>query len=116
MLGKRVQVYKNLHKNCWSIRLKKTQRVIAHLDEVFLVNAKFIVQQGGRRRVLNTKTKNVHAFIEGEIVSNLTGSEYSGRATYNPYKFASFVDTETKESLDRAFVVRLKDNIVNYLK
>lgn len=88
----RVQVYRNLHKNCWSVRCKKTMKVIAHEDMVILTNCKFTVQQGGRRRVLETKTKKVHAFIEGDLTEEVSWNilKYGKYVSYNPYKYGHF--------------------------
>jgi len=88
-IGQRVQTYLNLHKleadgtKWYSLRDKKTGRVVAHADAVHLTQAKFIVGQKGRERVIREKRKNVHAFIEGNLVDMvLTGGNV---VRYNPY-------------------------------
>ena len=93
----RVEVYRNLHNGMWSVRSKKTGRVIAHMNEVFLKDCVFKVREGGRQKVLREKQKNVHAFIEGDLM-NLSKQEQEliydmvgFGVTYNPYKFDSFV-------------------------
>ena len=53
-----VDVYKNLHKDTWSIRSVKTGRVIGHSDLLLLVDAEFIVRR-----------KNVHAVVRGSLVA-----------------------------------------------
>ena len=64
----KVDVYRNLHKKCWSIRSVATGRVVAHKSDATVANAKFIVQPAGRAKVLREKKKNVHAFIRGEWI------------------------------------------------
>jgi hypothetical protein len=64
---KKVKVYRNLHKGCYSIQYKG--RVVAHADEVLIREPVFRVQPAGRKRVLRTKKKNVHAFVVGELIS-----------------------------------------------
>lgn len=92
-----VQVYFNLHKNCFSIRDKIENRVIFYSHFLYLENAKFIVRQSGRNKVLETKVKNVHAYIEAELIipqpSFLTEPKGT-KIRYNPYLFDSFVDAE----------------------
>lgn len=62
------RVYRNLNNGLISIKDKKTNRVIGYAEEVWINNPKFIVSEAGRQRVLKEKRKNVHAFIEGEII------------------------------------------------
>lgn len=84
----RVQVYRNLHKNCYSVRCKKTRKVIAHVNYIQLVNVEFKVSESGRRRVLREKRKNVHAVVEGDTILNGMENIEGIRVKYNPY----FVD------------------------
>ena len=97
----RFEVYKNLHKDCWSLRSVKTGLVERHEDAVHITNADFVVQQAGRAKVLRTGRKNVHAMIRGELNS---GDVFAGegwraiwnrRVAYNPYKAGYFYDVET---------------------
>jgi len=109
----KVEVYWNLHKNCFSVRSCKTGRVIAHTKAVDIKDAKFVVRQAGRRKVLQEKKKNVHAFVRGYLAPMgfpLAEIGQHGYATYNPYKYDSFVDTATKESLDVVKFVSLYTN------
>ena len=91
-LTRKVRVYWNLHKNCFSV--KQNGIVKAHTDWVCLKGVEFKVSQKGRERVLREKRKNVHAYAVGYIASvidndNEPGEEY--RVTYNPYKNETFV-------------------------
>jgi len=90
----RVFVYRNLHKNCLSVRCVKTKRVIAYVDFILLEDCKFKVSQKGRERVLKEKRKNVHAGIEGEWVEHkrVLLTSYTFRVIYDPYKHKTFVD------------------------
>ncbi len=105
-----VQVYRNLHRKCWSIRDKRTRRVIAHAKNVTIaspgktplsagVGVLFRVSELGRQRVLRDKRKNVHAFIEGYLYEagdhfvdrhNLDGPIDWDVVKYNPYKGPTF--------------------------
>lgn len=106
----KVFVYKNLHKNKWSIRNVDTGRVIGHSDNVWLRNPKFKVSIASRNRVLTEKRKNVHAGVEGELIyadeldytSFFAVDEFTVLNNnyellnfplyYNPYKCESFVN------------------------
>ena len=64
---KKVRVYWNLHKKCWSIQDAKSGLVIDHRYDVTLEQAKFVVRKGGQKRVREEGKKNVHAFAVGYI-------------------------------------------------
>lgn len=89
--GERVEVYWNLHRQVYSVRLLRTGRVVAHVPYIKLRGVTFSAQAAGRERVRRTGVKNVHAFVRGMV--DMTTS-YHGQTlgvTYNPYKYDSFV-------------------------
>jgi hypothetical protein len=109
----RVFVYFNLHKLLWSVRALEGPnkgRVIQHAHEVHLVDCVFRVSEAGRQRVLRERRKNVHAGVVGRLAEavqvDLTGAL---RVTYNPYKFHTFVRTDSMEPVREAARVQLKD-------
>jgi len=104
----RVEVYRNLHTGKMSVR-EAGGRVLTHEDQVFLANPRFVVQPAGRERVRREGRKNVHAFVRGElrgfsIGQNLGFDNWTQwkEATYNPYRYDSFVDKATEQPLDCA--------------
>ena len=119
----KVDVYRNLHKKCWSIRSVVTGRVVAHKSDATVANAKFIVQPAGRAKVLREKKKNVHAFVRGEwietglyIVDDVTVANVKLslpnpylriEVSYNPYKMGYFYKTATEESVIDSSLVAL---------
>tara|TARA_S200000501_G_C20734102_1_gene704215 strand:+ start:384 stop:782 length:399 start_codon:yes stop_codon:yes gene_type:complete len=93
---RKVFVYKNLHKGCWSI--KQDGIVKAHAGNVTLYNVTMKVNRKGRERVLREKRKNVHAGMQGllkdaelELVWSDLPEDQFDEITYNPYKYSSFV-------------------------
>ena len=78
-----------------------------------LFDAQFKVSEKGRQRVLREQKKNVHAYVVGTWVSqdepNFWLTEYFPikLATYNPYKYSSFVDAHSKKPLAKASQVLL---------
>jgi hypothetical protein len=97
----RVYVYFNLHKKVWSVRALEGEhkgRVVQHATSLCLANCVFKVSEAGRQRVLREKQKNVHAGIAGTLVSAPPhGVNIGRRITYDPYKYATFVDANTLE-------------------
>ena len=91
---KNVEVYLHFPKKCFSVR--QSGIVCFHTNQLLMIDCDLIVQQGGRLKVLETKTKGVHAFIRGRIMKptettlDTLDFPYPG-ITYNPYKYDSFV-------------------------
>lgn len=86
----RVDIYRNLTKDCWSIRHRG--KVIGHARNVVIHNPEFVVSQAGRLRVLTERRKNVHAVVRGELVSfdEPTAIKPVTLVTYNPYNHERF--------------------------
>ena len=83
---KKVRVYWNLHKKCWSIQDAKSGLVIDHRYDITLEQAKFVVRKGGQKRVREEGKKNVHAFAVGYLMSSKQSSYHDwDRVKYNPY-------------------------------
>ena len=94
--GDRVEIYRNLHNNTFSVRRDgKVVRHIENFEILRLTDAKFAVQPAGRAKVLVEQKKNVHAFIRGTVDKE---GGYLGEAppheifevSYNPYKSDMF--------------------------
>ena len=128
------RVYWNLTRGVWSVqaRVKGNWRVIGHASRVNVRDAKFVVSEAGRQRVLREGRKNVHAFVVGWLegvmwVESLHdkadytswlksdrvywayGSTQGQRASYNPYRAGHFykADTQPLEPIDFAHMVSL---------
>ena len=110
-----VDVYRNLHKSCWSVRDARTGRVVAHSYQVRLVDAKFVVQPGGRARAVKEKRRNVHAFVRGEWADWSPKSSRAIRVTYNPFEMEHF-ETLDAIAVKEAQTVWLDVNMKAYAK
>ena len=93
-LNRRVYVYFNLHKKIWSVRQIGTP--VEHTKYIMLKDAKFLVSEAGRQKVLREQRKNVHAGVSGYIVERVPNvPDAIHNVTYNPYKYRSFVSIDT---------------------
>ena len=114
-----VEVYYNLHKKCLSVRNRLTGLVVKHTHAIKLVGSNgryggsvhFSVSEKGRQRVIEDQRKNVHAYVQGNVILKNIKSLEERKArkpkvlrqvTYNPYKYASFVDVKTGEAVEYA--------------
>ena len=92
--GMKVEIYRNLHKGCLSVR--HNGRVIRHLlhgERLTLEDVSLVVGKAGRERVLREKRKNVHAFIRGTVAA-LLGPPRGMPLHYNPYTTDSWLAGE----------------------
>jgi len=104
---KKIRVYRNLHKNCFSV--KQDGLVRCHADHVTLQDCKFIVSKAGQKRVRDEKKKNVHAFVEGLLVDTreadaiVDGAKWFWqKAYYNPYTCDTFINQYDGSPLETA--------------
>lgn len=101
--GDKIEVYRNLHKNAFSVKNKKSNLVVAHGDKFIVINPTGIVNEKGRQRVISEKRKNVHAHIEGDYFSVIFKEIHLDdwiEITYDPYKYDSFVYANSKKEVD----------------
>ena len=99
--GERVFVYRNLHKGAWSVRSQRTGLVLMHATTVYLRDTRFKASEAGRQRILRERQKHVHAGIEGNVIAineppPLDLPSWT-RVTYNPYRYATFVEADHPE-------------------
>lgn len=119
----RVRVYKNLHKNCYSVKAHDGPmkgRVVAYKNEIVLEDVVFKVGEKARQRVLREGVKNVHAYVEGTIdpsaleskssyIDGLEVSDDLREIRYNPYECGSFVTSDELQPIDAANMCVLCD-------
>lgn len=112
MIGKKVFVYYNLHKHVWSVKDVKTGRVIGYTNRITLKDVEYKVSEAGRNRVLREGRKNIHAGVKGIVVDVELTHDAGIGITYNPYKYASFVEKETEEPVFTDDLVLMEDRKV----
>ena len=99
----KVEVYWNLHKNLYSVRHPHGKLIEnnPHRMYVELEDVVWVVQQGGRERVLKERKKNVHAFARGTLVEgghdNRKGCGPITTVKYNPYMHQTFIDADSEQ-------------------
>lgn len=107
-----VQVYRNLHRGDWSVRV--AGKVIAHVERITLADVTFHVGEKARQRVIADRSRSVHAYAKGKVseadLSNLTARTI----TYNPYRAGTFTETSTDQPVHRADFVLFADAAYAY--
>ena len=111
-------IYRNLHKNCFSVKHKG--RVIAHCASFVADNATTKVNQKTRLRVIETKQKQVHAYVvcdSWEPINGLVFNPNYSKLSYNPYKQDSFtMDGEPCDGEPFSCIVGHKGSVYGYTK
>lgn len=95
--------FRNLHHKGVVYSFRNSEgRTILHSENILVKDAKFVVQPGGRARVLATKKKTVHAGVRGDLIvdpmaaAQLMPDVLSSSVTayYNPYQTDSFLSPD----------------------
>lgn len=115
----RVFAYRNLHRDCFSLRDTKTGRVTYRETCVLMRNVTFAVGKAGRLKVIKERKKNVHAGVRGHVIRlggvlDIDKNAWE-QVTYNPYKSASFYIKSTGLEIKEAALVLLLDNRIYLL-
>ena len=112
LIGKKVMCYYDLHRHTFSVTYKGL--VVLKADYLRLSDVEFRVRQGGKEKVRKEKSKNVHAFVIGNLVDfcqypcDEIPEEPTGNVvTYNPYKYDTFVYRDSEEPIINAKEVDL---------
>lgn len=98
-----MKVYWNSTRKIWSC--VEHGRVRSYATELDLEDCKFRVSQAGRKRVVATGKKNVHAFVIGDLPGDPGRCTYQSdrvswvRVRYNPYSMDNFIRTDTGEAV-----------------
>lgn len=101
----KVDVYKNLHEDCISVRSRESEdygRVVAHRPCVTIVDAEFVVQPSGREKVVQSGVKNVHAFVRGEWNDDEKVQVADAKVDYWPKHEGQFIEVESERPVDGA--------------
>ena len=116
--SKPVWVYRNLTRNLFSVM--QGGLVVAHAERLYLKDVRFHIRHYGRRKVIRTGQKNVHAFIIGHLCDvaeirlveqkHLKGENdilpYFG-VTYNPKRDDCFMNEDRDAEIKTADFVDL---------
>ena len=100
----KVHIYRNLNipkdDPCkWSVLDRSNRKVVDRVQTAHVKDVKFVVQPAGRKRVLEEKRKNVHAFIRGELTDDRFMAVGLIKVIYNPYESDHFIRTDTGEAI-----------------
>ncbi len=118
LVGKRAEVYWNLHTDTYSVRVAGT--VVAHPGSVVIKGASFVIS-ARLRRLFDAKRsrRNVHAWVRGEVVtidSRETLDASFERVRFNPHELEHFIFVKSRKRIDEADLVVLTHDRQIYVK
>lgn len=105
----RARVYFNLHQHVFSVKAMEGEhkgKVVAHTPILMITDVTPHVSEAGRQRVLQERSKNVHAYLQGTIdlahlhdpsLIQVDPAPYR-RISYDPYKGPCFVYVYPEEN------------------
>lgn len=101
------RIYRNLHKNCFSVTRRNQNgsgyRLYEHVTELTAHGVEFRVSKYGRKKVLESKQKNVHAFVYCEKYTTFVDQNHLGdEVFYNPYTTETFQVRRSAEPIHSA--------------
>jgi len=104
-IGLNVGVYRNLHNQSFSVIDRKKRIVLFHTKSLILKSALFHVREGGWQSVIDTGTKNVHAFVYGIISEpqNICDTKLH-EVTYRPKISSFFHRTIADKEIEKVFI------------
>jgi len=108
--GHRVAVYKNLHKQAWSLRAldgPHKGRVIAHAPAVGLTRCHMHINERIRLRIATGAAREVHAWIVGTLAEVELAQPQ--RISYRPHERGTFIIAATGQPIWTADAVLFTD-------
>ncbi len=97
-LEKPIRVFRNLTKKGVWYSIQQNKLTVAHAKRLCIGNCTFVVNQKGRERVVRTKRKEFHAYIEGKYGTSGMGTsaeqnDLPAIIKYDPFKYKQFTCT-----------------------
>lgn len=93
-----IRVFRNLTKRGVWYSIQQKGLTVAHAERICISDAEFVVNQKGRERVVRTKQKEFHAYIEGRYTTSGMGTtakdnDLPAVIKYDPFKYKQFTCT-----------------------
>jgi len=97
-----VKIYRCLNRKGVVFSVQQKGKVVGHTSDFTLVNAVFKVSKAGQKRARESQTRNVHAFVVGNVVGNFIGEQKKVRVKYNPFLNDFFYIEGSEDIIEKA--------------
>lgn len=98
-IGERYNVYRNLNNGLFSIQDLRTGLVVAHGRNFQLSDVEFKISASGKKGVMKSKVRNVHAKAQGIFIGPKDSRETGREISYNPFIEKGFYYVDTGEEV-----------------
>lgn len=93
---KEIRIYRNLNKKGVWFSVVQGNKTVAHTNAICLRDVKFVVHEKGRQRVVKTKQKEFHAYIQGRYETSGAGTtaknnDLPAHIKYDPFLYDTFI-------------------------
>lgn len=107
---KPVYIYRNLHRKGKVYSIMQNTVVVGHCENLNLTEATFIINKAGKKKAIETKIRNVHAFIKGFICNaeNIDEQDFV-KLYYHPFEQFGFHIGDYKD-INSARFVNISEN------
>jgi hypothetical protein len=113
-LNRPVEMYRCLNRSGFTFSIRQFGRVVGHTSDIVLKDCVFRVSNGGKKRCIEEKTRNVHAYIKGTVGSKedifMTASF---KLNYDPYSELGF-NSYLLGEVESAMVVYTENNKIMF--
>ena len=98
---KKVLIYRNLNRKGRYFSIKQDGLVVAHTKRFYLTDVECVVNKSGKKRALETRQRNVHAYLKGTLSnSDSVKLEFSYILNYKPFNREGFY-SESLGNIDK---------------
>lgn len=95
-----VEVYRCLNRKGKIFSIRQDGKVVAHTEAIILKDCRFIVNKSGKKRAMESKQRDVHAYVKGMIGDIFDPSTFIIPITYNPFDELGFRTNNQMEVTD----------------
>jgi hypothetical protein len=97
---KPVKVYRCLNRKGHVFSIQQNGYVVGHTTDVVINNAVFKINEKGKKRAIEEKVRNVHAFIVGNVEKTCSGNGELKKISYNPFSDMGFYYISTQKEVE----------------
>lgn len=109
-LNRPVEMYRCLNRSGFTFSIRQFGQVVGHTSDIVLKDCVFRVSKGGKKRCIEEKTRNVHAYIKGTVgIKEDIFMTASFKLDYDPYSELGF-NSPTLGEVNSARVVYMVNN------
>lgn len=85
-----IEMYRCLNRKGHTFSIRQFGKVVGHTEKLTLFDCSFIVNDGGKKRCVDQKIRNVHAHIKGWFKGTVPNNLEKHKLIYSPFTDRGF--------------------------